>query len=59
MVPGSLLDAAKAYRTAHDARTASKPLGEAVTLYLTSREDLRNTTHKSYKYTLKNALSSP
>ena len=54
---GSLLDAAKAYRATHDARTASKPLGEAVTLYLTSREDLRDSTQRSYKYTLKKCLA--
>lgn len=54
---GSLLDAARAYRTNHEARTASKPLGEAVALYLDSRADLRDSTQKSYKYTLEKVLA--
>jgi len=53
---GTILEAAKAYRAANVARTASKPLGEAVTAYLTSREDLRDSTLKSYRYTLEKAL---
>jgi integrase len=53
---GSLIEAARAYRTAHDARTASKPLGEAVALFLDSRADLRDTTLKSYGYTLSKVL---
>ena len=55
---GSILQAAKAYRTTHDARHASKLLGEAITLYLKSREDLRDSTQKSYKYTLEGVLES-
>jgi len=54
---GSILEAVKAYRATHEARTASKPLGEAVTLYLTSREDLRDSTQKSYSYSLEKALA--
>lgn len=53
---GSLLEAARAYRLSHEARTASKPLGEAVALYLDSRSDLRDSTQKSYKYTLETTL---
>lgn len=55
---GSILQAAKAYRTSHDARHASKLLGKAITLYLKSREDLRDSTQKSYKYTLGGVLES-
>jgi integrase len=54
---GSLLEAARAYRTNHEARTASKPLGEAVALYLDSRADLRDSTQKSYKYTLEKVMA--
>lgn len=53
---GSILEAAKAFRAAHDARTASKPLSEAVTAYLAVREDLRASTLASYKYTLEKLL---
>ena len=55
---GSILEASKAYRAIHDARTASKPLGEAVAHYLDGRIDLRDTTQKSYRYTLEKALST-
>jgi site-specific recombinase XerC len=55
---GTLLEAARAYRAAHVSRTASKPLGEAVALYLDSRADLRAATLSSYKYTL-NTLLAP
>jgi integrase len=54
---GSILEAAKAYRLTHNARTASKPLGVAVALYLDSKTDLRDATLKSYKYTLEKALA--
>ena len=53
---GSILEAAKAYRAVHEARTASKPLGEAVALYLESLENLRDATIKSYSYTLQKSL---
>ena len=53
---GSLLEAAKAFRATHDARAVSKPLGKAVALYLDSRADLRDSTLKSYKYTLEKCL---
>jgi len=54
---GSILEAAKAYRASHDARTASKPLGEAVLLYLESLESLRDATIKSYAYTIQKTLA--
>lgn len=54
---GSILEAAKAYRASHDARTASKPLGEAVLLYLESLEGLRDATIKSYAYTIQKTLA--
>lgn len=53
---GSIIEAAKAYRAIHDARTSSKPLGEAVALYLDSKTDLRDATLKSYRYSLEKAL---
>lgn len=49
---GSILQAVQAYRATHNARNASKPLGEAVALYLDSRADLRESTLRSYRYTL-------
>jgi hypothetical protein len=49
---GSVIEAAKAFRTSHEARHSSKPFGEAVALYLDSRSDLRAATLKSYRYTL-------
>lgn len=52
-----LIEAARSYRTNHEARTASKPLGEAVALYLDSRADLRDSTQKSYKYTLEEVMA--
>ena len=54
---GTLEQAAKSYRARHDAKHASKDLGAAVTLYLTAREDLRDSTLKSYKYTLEKVLA--
>lgn len=54
---GSILEAAKAFRAVYDARMASKPLGEAVAIYLDSKIDLRDSTLKSYKYTLDKALA--
>lgn len=49
---GSILEAASAYRVTHQARISSKPLGEAVALYLDSKIDLRDATLKSYRYSL-------
>lgn len=49
---GTILEAAKAFRLAHDAKCASKPFGEAVTAFLVTRENLRDSTRKSYEYTL-------
>lgn len=54
---GTIIEAAKAYRADYEARTASKRLGDAVALYLDSRSDLRNTTQKSYRYTLEKAFA--
>lgn len=53
---GSVIEAAKAFRSSHEARNSSKPLGEAVALYLDSRADLRPTTLKSYRYTLEDVI---
>jgi hypothetical protein len=55
---GSVIEAAKAFRASHEARRSSKPLGQAVALYLDSRSDLRATTLKSYRYTLEDVLES-
>jgi integrase len=49
---GTILEACKAYRLAHVARTASKPMSEAVAAFMLTREDLRDSTRKSYEYTL-------
>jgi integrase len=54
---GSILEAVQAFRAAHDARISSKPLGEAVAIYLDSKTDLRDATLKSYRYTLEAALA--
>jgi integrase len=53
---GTILAAAKAFRASHNARTASKKFGEAVTLYLDSRADLRKATITSYTYTLQSVF---
>jgi len=53
---GSLEQAAKAYRSKHEAKLASKKLVDAVMLYLDARGDLRDSTLKSYKYTLEKVL---
>jgi len=49
---GTLIHAARAYRLSQDARRASKTFGEAIVLYLANRADLRDTTLRSYRYTL-------
>ena len=54
---GSILEAARAYRATHDARHSSKPLGEAVALYLDSKIDLRDATLKSYRYSLERTFA--
>lgn len=54
---GSILEAVRAYRLTHEARNASKPLGEAVALYLDARSDLREATQKSYRYTLERVFA--
>jgi integrase len=54
---GNILEAARAYRLTHNARHASKPLGEAAAIYLDARTDLRDSTQKSYRYTLEKALA--
>lgn len=56
---GTLLEAAKAFAQAHAARTASKPLGEAVESFLVAKDgELRPRTEGSYRYTLENVLES-
>lgn len=49
---GSITQAARAYRDVWQARNSSSPFGEAVVLYMASRNDLRDRTLASYKYTL-------
>lgn len=53
---GSIQQAAKVYRASHDARHSSKPLAEAVKQFMTSREYLRESTQKSYTYSLSKVL---
>jgi integrase len=53
---GSLMDAAKAWRQAHEARTASKLFGEAAELFLITREGLRDHTLRGYRTHLRAAL---
>jgi integrase len=54
---GTLAAAAAAFRSAHDMRTASKPMGDAVTEFMDmKRETLRDATAKSYAYTLERTL---
>lgn len=48
----TLLQAARAFREAWEARNASAKFGEAVVVYLDARGDLRDSTLKSYRYTL-------
>jgi len=54
---GSVLDAVKAYRAAHNARTASKLMGEAVPLYTAAKTKLRPATLSSYKHTLEGVFA--
>jgi integrase len=49
---GTLLEAAQAFRVAHDARTASCRMGEGVSAFMQTRENLRPSTFNSYQYTL-------
>lgn len=54
---GTLLEAAEAFSRTHTARTASKPLGEAVAAFLAFKEGtLRDATRKSYTYTLQSVM---
>ena len=53
----SLIDAANAFRKNWDAIKSSTPLASAIKDYLASREDLRDSTLKSYRYTLDKVLS--
>ncbi len=52
----SLIEAAQAFRKSWDAKNVSCALSAAVKDYLVSRADLRDTTLKSYKYTLNKVL---
>jgi len=53
---GSLIDAAKEYRKAWESRNSSNTFGAAVTAYLDSRQNLRERTLSSYKYTLESVF---
>jgi len=53
---GSFLEAARAFCATHESCISSKPLGEAVALYLDSKADLRDSTLKSYRYSLEKSL---
>lgn len=52
-----LIEAARAFRNNWDARNSSRALNEAITEYLASRADLRDSTLKSYKYSLEQVLA--
>lgn len=52
-----LLEAARAYRESWAHRNVSRSMGEAVGAYLASREDLRDVTLASYRYTLERAFA--
>ena len=54
---GTLLEAAKHFRDRQEARNASSPLGDAVSVYLDSRSDLRPSTLASYNYSLQKLLA--
>ncbi len=53
---GKLIDAVKLFRQQWHDRTSSQAFGEAVRLYLDSRADLRDSTLKSYSYTLESVF---
>ena len=53
----SLIEAARAFRHVWDAKNSSCALNAAVTDYLASRADLRDSTLKSYKYSLDKVLA--
>ena len=53
----SIVEAAQAYRKHWDTLHASCKFGDAVTEYLESRSDLRETTLTSYKYTLEKVFA--
>lgn len=55
---GTLIEAATAWRQAHEARSTSKPFGEAVVLFLLTRANLRDHTLRGYKTHLNGALKS-
>lgn len=52
----TLMEAARAFLSQWTMKNASKPMGEAVATYLASREDLRDATLSSYRYTLERAF---
>jgi integrase len=53
---GSILEAAKAFRANKDRSDASETITEAVKAFLLTKDDLRDSTLKSYKYTLEKTL---
>jgi hypothetical protein len=54
---GSPLEAAKLYAAQHAERTASKPFGEAVGLFLRTRDGLREDTLRGYRHHLNNSFA--
>jgi hypothetical protein len=55
---GSLLEAAKAFRATCEARIASSKMGDAVSKFMLTKEHLRSSTSKSYRYTLERTFAS-
>ena len=53
---GTPLEAAKAWKTAHIARTSSMTMSEAIPLFLATRDGLREDTVRGYKHGLNNVL---
>ncbi len=54
---GSILEAARAWRAAQDARASSKPFGEAIDQYLDSKGGLRPATLAGYRHTLEGVFA--
>ena len=55
---GSILDAAKLYASQHADRAASKTFGEAIPLFLQTRDGLREDTLRGYKHHLNRVLAT-
>jgi len=55
---GTILDAAQAFRSSHNARIASIGMGEGIEAFFLAKDGLlRDATEKSYRYTLEKALA--